>query len=298
MVAGDGSKQGAARPPVRSVGLCLKPGAHEAAETARALLARLAAAGVEALQDPEAAAMLGGEPTPRPALAKAVDLLVVLGGDGTLLAVARDVGALPVPILGVNQGALGFLAEFAPEELDAVLDRVLSGDFQVVTRRRLRVRAERGGEELIRELALNDAVITRGDLSRMIHLETRTRAAPISTYRGDGLIVATPTGSTAYTLSAGGPILMPGTHVYVMTPICPHALTQRPVVLPDEMGVEIQVFPREGTAHLTIDGQVGVTLEEGDTVFVEGAADQAHFVESPFRTRFDVLREKLGWGRG
>ncbi len=288
----------AAGTPVRRVGLCLKPGATEAAGIAGLLVDRLADAGVECVRDPEAAAVLGGDGTPRPALAKAVDLLIVLGGDGTLLAVAREAGALTVPILGVNLGALGFLAEFTPAELDEVLDTVLAGNFEVVTRRRLRVRAERNGQELIQELALNDAVITRGDLSRILHLETLTDAAPISSYRGDGLIVATPTGSTAYTLSAGGPILMPGTRVYVMTPICPHALTQRPIVLPNETGVEIRVFPREGTAHLTIDGQVGVTLEDGDSVFVEGTEDQAHFVASPFHTRFDVLREKLGWGRG
>jgi len=130
----------------------------------------------------------------------------------------------------------------------------------------------------------------------MIHLETFTDGQPITTYRGDGLIVATPTGSTAYTLSAGGPILMPGSRVFALTPICPHALSQRPVVLSEATRLEIRVFPREGNAHLTIDGQVGVTLEPGDRVLVEGSEHEAHFVASPFRSRFDVLRSKLGWG--
>lgn len=287
----------APRSPVRHVGLCLKPGAVEAAEMARAVLEQLARHGVTCELDPEAAAILGGEGIPRSALAEKVDLLVVVGGDGTLLAVARQAGPRPVPILGVNQGALGFLAEVAPEELDAVLGRVLAGEFETVTRMRLQVRATRAGKELVSELALNDAVITRGDLSRMIDLETFTDGAPVTTYRGDGLIVATPTGSTAYTLSAGGPILMPGSKVIALTPICPHGLSQRPVVLPESMTLEIRVFPREGSAHLTIDGQVGVTLELGDRIFVESSEHQAHFVASPFRSRFDVLRSKLGWGR-
>ena len=289
-------EQRASRPPVQAVGLCLKPGGQDALGVARGLVERIRGQGLTCELDTETAALLGGEGLPRPELAEKADLLIVVGGDGTLLAVARDAGRRPVPILGVNQGALGFLAEVAPDELDAVLGRVLSGDFDVVTRMRLRVRAMREGEERLQVLALNDAVITRSDLSRMIHLETFSDGQAITTYRGDGLIVATPTGSTAYTLSAGGPILMPGSRVFALTPICPHALSQRPVVLSDSTRLEIRVFPREGNAHLTIDGQVGVTLEPGDRVLVECSEHEAHFVASPFRSRFDVLRSKLGWG--
>ncbi len=286
-----------ARSPVRTVGVCLKPAARDAGEVAGHLLAELAARGVEALLDPQAAELLGGEGVARAALAEKADLLIVVGGDGTLLAVAREAGSRPVPILGVNQGALGFLAEVAPEELDAVLGRVLAGDFDVVPRTRLQVRALRGERVLIQSLALNDAVINRSDLSRMIDLETWTDGAPVTTYRGDGLIVATPTGSTAYTLSAGGPILMPGSRALVLTPICPHGLSQRPVVVPDTSRLEIRVFPRDGTANLTLDGQVAVTLETDDRVEVQGSEHPAHFVVSPFRSRFDVLRTKLGWGK-
>lgn len=281
---------------MRRVGLCLKPGASDALETAQAVLRHLDEKGVAYEFDPHAAALLGGEATPRPALAEKADLLIVVGGDGTLLAVARAAGPRPVPILGVNQGTLGFLAEVAPDELDTVLAQVLSGQFNVVTRKRLTVRTVRDGQEIASHLALNDAVITRGVLSRMIDLETLTDGLPVTTYRGDGLIVATATGSTAYTLSAGGPILVPGSSVMALTPICPHALNQRPVVLPDTMTIEIRVFPKEGEANLTVDGQVGLTLEAGDSIFVEGSEHQAHFVASPFRSRFDVLRTKLGWG--
>ena len=286
----------AKRSAIRSVGLCLKPDSAQAGEAARALDKWLGERGVGVELDREAGAWLGREGRARSELADRVDLLVVLGGDGTLLAVARDAGTRPVPILGVNLGTLGFLAEVAPEEQFEVLERVLRGDFQVVPRMRLRVRAFRGPRELLSGLALNDAVITRSELSRMIDLEVVADGTPVTTYHGDGLIVATPTGSTAYTLSAGGPILMPGSRVFVMTPICPHTLTQRPLVLAEGAKLEIRVQPREGTAQLTIDGQLGLALERGDRVTVAASAHPVPFVASPFRSRFEVLRAKLRWG--
>jgi NAD+ kinase len=280
------------RSPVHRVGICAKPRSVAAQNRARELSQWLAARGVEVLHDDSLGA--GGEA--RSALAEKVDLLVVLGGDGTLLAVAREIGARPVPILGVNLGTLGFLAEFAPSEEHTVLERVLRGEYTTVTRMRLDVSALRGGREQFRSQALNDAVIARTDLSRMIDLEAEADGVPVTTYHGDGLIVATPTGSTAYTLSAGGPILMPGSRVFVLTPICPHALAQRPLVLPDSATLGITVHPRDGGAHLTVDGQLGLALEEGDRIEIATSAHPAHFVASPFRSRFDVLRTKLGWG--
>lgn len=284
------------RSPIGSVGLCVKPGSAPAGEAARRLGTWLAERGVAVWPDPEAARWAGGDAWERSALAEKADLLVVLGGDGTLLSMVREVGARAVPILGINLGTMGFLAEVAPHEELEVLGRVLAGDFETVARMRLDVRASRDGVELLRESALNDAVISRSDLSRMIDLEARTDGVPVTTYHGDGLIVATPTGSTAYTLSAGGPILLPGARVFALTPICPHTLTQRPIVLPDTADLEIRVLPREGTAQLTLDGQVGVSLERGDRVSVAASAHPAQFVVSPFRSRFDVLRTKLGWG--
>jgi NAD+ kinase len=288
----------ARRAPIESVGLCLKPGSAQAGEAARVLDHWLAARGVRVEVDPEGAPWLDRKGRDREALAAEVDLIVVLGGDGTLLAAARDAGSRPVPILGINLGTLGFLAEVAPEEQFEVLEKVLAGDFDTVARMRLRVTARRGDRELASTLALNDAVISRSELSRMIDLRTLADGTPLTTYHGDGLIVATPTGSTAYTLSAGGPILTPGAKVFVLTPICPHTLTQRPLVLSHATRLEIRVFPREGAAQLTVDGQIGVILEAGDLVFVQESTHPAHFVVSPFRSRYDVLRAKLRWGEG
>ena len=283
---------------ISAVGLCVKPDSAKAGEAARALAARLAERGVRVLPDLEAAHFLGTQGRSRAELAARVELIVVLGGDGTLLAVAREIGDASVPILGVNLGQLGFLAEVAPEEQQGALDHVLGGGFETVPRMRLEVRAERRAEVVVEALALNDAVIKGSDLSRMIDLEARADGARVGIYHGDGLIVATPTGSTAYNLSAGGPILMPGSRVYVVTPICPHTLTHRPLVLPDNAHLEIEVRPRDGGAQLTVDGQVGARLERGDHVHVAVSAHPAHFVVSPFRSRFDVLRTKLGWGAG
>jgi len=284
--------------PIRSVGLCLKPDSAAAGAAATDLSKWLAERGVHVEADQEAARWLHSPGLERAELARRVDLMVVLGGDGTLLAVARDMGSSTVPILGVNLGQLGFLAEVTPEEQADTLGRVLEGDYETVERMRLEVRAERDGRELARYLALNDAVITRSELSRMIDLEMLADGAPVTTYHGDGLIVSTPTGSTAYTLSAGGPILLPGSRVFVLTPICPHTLTQRPIVLSETSRLEIQVFPREGHAQLTVDGQTGLTLAGGDRIFVAASECPVHFVVDHSRSRFDVLRTKLGWGAG
>jgi len=302
---------------ISAVGLCLKPNSAEAGAAARDLSAQLRRRGVAVLADKEAARWCGCEPQPRGAMAERAELLIVLGGDGTLLSVARAIEERPVPILGVNLGTLGFLAEVNPGELPGVLDRVLAGDYATEPRLRLEVRAWRpgaggangagsadgaaeDGRELLRALALNDAVVTRGDLSRIIDLETWSDGVPLANYHGDGLIVATPTGSTAYTLSAGGPILMPGARACVVTPICPHTLSQRPIVLPDSATLEMAVRSREHTAQLTVDGQVGVALQAEDRVAVRAAVSPAHFVVSPLRSRSHtaVLRAKLGWGGG
>jgi NAD+ kinase len=283
---------------IAALGLCVKPASAPAGEAARRLARQLEERGVAVWADPEAGRHLEKQGLPRAELAEKVDLIVVLGGDGTLLAVAREVGPTRVPILGVNLGQLGFLAEVAPEEQLEVVDHLLRGEFETVARMRLEVRAERDGQEITRTLALNDLVLKGTDLARMIDLEVRTDRSRVGVYHGDGLIVSTPTGSTAYNLSAGGPILMPGSRVFVITPICPHTLTQRPLVLPESACLEIEVRPRDGGAQLTVDGQVGARLEPGDRVFASVSPYSTHFVVSPVRSRFDVLRTKLGWGAG
>jgi NAD+ kinase len=226
------------------------------------------------------------------------DLLIVLGGDGTLLGVARALGDEATPILAVNLGTLGFLAETARDELYRVLEEVLGGRFLAEERMRLEVRVERGGSESGRYLALNDAVIARSTApSRVIDLETWADGMEVTTYHADGLIAATPTGSSAYSLSAGGPLLLPTSSAILLTPICPHTLSQRPLVLPPESDLELRVRDaRGGEVHLTVDGQVGCELEEGDRVRVRRAKIPVQLLVPPGRNRYQVMREKLGWG--
>jgi NAD+ kinase len=280
---------------VRLVGICLKPAQPQAAGTVRGLVKWLGQRGLGVLLDEEGAEATGSPGVARAEVAARADLVIVLGGDGTLLSVARAVSDHPVPILGVNLGTLGFLTEIALDELFAALELVLAGDYRVEKRMRLEVRALRQGVELARFLALNDAVLTKTDLARMIDLETHADGRQVTVYHADGLIVATPTGSTAYSLSAGGPIVLPELEAFVLTPICPHALTQRPLVLPESAEIEIRVLSR-AEVQLTVDGQEGALLREGDVVVVRRSAHPLRVIVSPFRTRFEILREKLSWG--
>jgi NAD+ kinase len=214
-----------------------------------------------------------------------------------LLAVARAIGERAVPVLGVNLGTLGYLAEISLDELFPTLEGVLAGRLQIESRMRLDVHAERDGREIGRYLALNDAVIARTALSRMIDLKTWADDAEVTTYHADGLIAATPTGSSAYSLSAGGPLLLPGISAIVLTPICPHTLTQRPIVLPKMCQVVIEVLDmRGGEVHLTVDGQVGCQLQEGDRVSVSASDWPLRMLVSADRNRFEVMRNKLRWG--
>ncbi len=282
---------------IRSIGLCLKPDQPQLGVVVRELQKWLRDHGVEVLLGREAAQATGQEGMARSELAEHVDLVVVLGGDGTLLAVARAVGERSVPILGVNLGTLGFLAEISQEELFPTLEDVLADRFCVETRMRLDVRVEHGDRELGRYLALNDAVIAKTALSRMIDLETWTDDVKVTTYHGDGLIVATPTGSSAYSLSAGGPLLLPGIGAIVLTPICPHALTQRPIVLPESCRVEVKISDTRGSeVHLTVDGQVGRQLRDGDRVTLCASEAPLRMLVPPDRNRFEVMRNKLRWG--
>ena len=282
---------------VRSVGICIKPGQRDLAPLVAELEKWLVQRGLEVLVDPEAGRFAGSRGMLRGDLARQADLVVVLGGDGTLLAVARAIGTRDVPILGVNLGTLGFLAETAREGLLPALDRVLAGAFQIEERMRFDVAVIRDGEPLGSYLALNDAVLSNTALSRMVHLATTADGAEVTTYRADGLIVATPTGSTAYSLSAGGPLLHPTLEAILLTPISPHSLTQRPLVLPETCVVEVRVQDaRGGQVQLTVDGQVGRALEVGDCVRVSRSAHPARLLVPPDRNRFEVMRAKLRWG--
>ncbi len=225
-----------------------------------------------------------------------IEMIIVLGGDGTLLSVARQVWNKNIPILGVNLGALGFLTEITLDELYPVLEKVLGNDFQINEREVLNVGVVRKGKRISEFIVLNDAVINKGALARIIDLETTINGEYLSTFRSDGLIISTPTGSTAYNLSAGGPIVYPSLHTIIITPICPHTLTIRPIIIPDDVKIRALLKSRNEEVTLTLDGQQGFALEFEDVVEVGKAEGRILLIKSPYRHYFELLREKLKWG--
>ncbi len=224
------------------------------------------------------------------------EVIVVLGGDGTLLSVARHYAALGVPILGVNVGALGFLTEISLNELYPSMEQVLAGNFAVEERLMLTARLCRQGQFCWEKDFLNDAVINKGALARIVELATWIDGEYLTTYRADGLIVSTPTGSTAYTLSAGGPIVYPTLRHIILIPICPFTLSNRPIILPDTVTVAVTFEEEVQDAYLTLDGQVGHTLQQDDRVEMSAAPRTLKLILSPHRSYFEILRTKLGWG--
>jgi NAD+ kinase len=225
-----------------------------------------------------------------------VEMVIVLGGDGTLLSVARMVWRDGIPILGVNFGGLGFLTEISLEELYPVLEQVVQGNFRTNPRDVLRASVVRKGANLAEFIVLNDVVINKGALARIIDLEITIEREYLTTFRADGLIISTPTGSTAYNLSAGGPIVYPSLHTLIITPICSHTLTNRPIVIPDDVKVQAILNSKEEEVTLTLDGQRGFPLEFEDVVEVQKAEGQIFLIQSPYRHYFKLLREKLKWG--
>ena len=225
-----------------------------------------------------------------------VEMIIVLGGDGTILSVARLVGDHKVPILGVNLGGLGFLTEITLEELRRVLERVVQGDFVTDERVVLTAAVIRKGEKMAEFTVLNDAVINKGALARIIDIETTIDGEYLTTFKSDGLIFSTPTGSTAYNLSAGGPIVYPSLHCIIITPICPHTLTNRPIMVPDDVEIRAILKTKQQEVILTLDGQQGFPLEMEDVVEVRKAEGRILLIKSPHRHYFEVLREKLKWG--
>jgi len=286
---------------VRRIGIVARADRADAREVVRALTQWLAGRGREAVLDRQTSALLaGGGPRPtvveRAALPGRVDLIVVLGGDGTLLSVARLVDGLEVPILGVNLGGLGFLTATTLEALYPTLDAVLRGEYAAEERMVLAVTLSRGGVAVADHLALNDVVVARGAQSRLIELEVRVDGQLMTAYRADGLIVATPTGSTAYNVSAGGPILFPTLDAVVLTPICPHSLTNRPIVLPGTVGLEVTLLTDTPDVLLSLDGQPGVPVTPKDVLRVRRAGARIRLIRDPQKTYFEVLRAKLKWG--
>jgi NAD+ kinase len=279
----------------QSVGIVAKAGSRDAQDTAQELAEWLRRRGLAAtLDDTTLRARGRGEEAPS-VPAAAYDLVVVLGGDGTLLAAARTLQA-GIPILGVNLGNLGFLTEINRGELYPALVEVLEGRFSTEERSLFDVELRRQGGAPSRFRVLNDAVITKSALARIIELTLRVDGHLIARFRSDGLIISTPTGSTAYNLSAGGPIVNPLLPVAVLTPICPHALSMRPIVVPDAAPIEVTLETRREEVYLTLDGQEGTSLSFGDTVSLTRSASTVLLAKVSGRRFYESLRGKLRWG--
>jgi NAD+ kinase len=271
-------------PVPRHVGIVHKQSSPEAAACAAAAAQYLRSRGITVLDDEEATAMRA-------------DLVLVLGGDGTLIHAARLLGGRAAPILGVNMGSLGFLTEVPQSELYQAIEHVLSGKAVCTERMKLRVHLHRGsGEKVVDTEVLNDAVAAKGTLSRMAEFEATFAEEYVTTYKADGIIVATPTGSTAYSLAANGPILFPSMRGVILAPICPHTLTQRPLVLPDDQIVNITLLS-DSEVYITLDGQTGERFHRGDRVQIKQSKNRVLLVKNPHMGYFGILRAKLRWGQ-
>jgi NAD+ kinase len=286
-----------ARRRFRRVVVLAKPGTPEGQRIARELSFWLRERGVAVrFDDTTGRANVRRDRTGGDAIPAGTDLVIVAGGDGTLLSAARLAGPRGIPILGVNFGGLGFLTELQPEELYSALEHVLRGDFDIDERETLRVRFRRGRKLLGEYALLNDAVVTKSALARMLVIELRIDGTLVATYTSDGLIVASPTGSTAYNLSAGGPILDPRMSAFVVAPICPHAMSYRPLVVPGSVQIELTLRGVTEEAYLTLDGQVGFPMRQLDAIEVDRHPRAVRLVRVAGRGFFEILQRKLHWG--
>jgi NAD+ kinase len=229
-------------------------------------------------------------------LASRVDLLVVLGGDGTILRTVRFVGEYDIPIVGINLGEFGYLTEVNLNEMYSALELIVKGEYQTDKRMMLDITIRQGEETIRQQSILNDVVITRGNLSRILNLETTVNEGYLTTFRADGIIISTPTGSTAYSLSAGGPIVFPEQDSFIINPICPFTLTNRPIIIPDDAEIKVILWTKGQGATLTLDGQVSYTMRSGDSILVKKSLYVTNLVSSPHRDYMEILRTKLGWG--
>jgi NAD+ kinase len=283
---------------MKRIGVVAKTDRADAREVVERLLAWCVEHGLQPVLEKETAGLCPDTQAAtarKPDLPAQVDLLLVLGGDGTLLSMARLVGDLGVPILGVNLGGLGFLTALTKDELFPALEAFLAGGLVIEERVMLAAQVWRHGERLSEYVALNDVVITKSAMSRIINLAVSVDGHFATAYRADGLIISTPTGSTAYCLSAGGPIVFPTMPAVVLTPICSHTLTNRPIVLPADQRVEV-TLQSDQDVMLTLDGQVGFALKEADVVAIHQATARIQLLRFPQKDFFSVLRTKLKWG--
>ena len=289
---------------IKRVGIVLKPHQPQALKTICELTLWLGQRGIQLVGGPQierdriehetGCSVREVEPHE---LAGASDLVLVLGGDGTMIATARLLGDEEVPVLGVNYGGLGYLTEFRIEELYEALEMILAGNYRLEKRVMLAVELHRGDEVVTPNRVLNDVVINKSALARIIEIEAYLNRQYVSSFRADGLIVSTPTGSTAYNLSAGGPIIFPSMNAVVITPICPFTLSNRPLVVPDDAVIELLMKTANEEVALTLDGQVGFPLTVNDRIVIRKSRTTFNLIQPSNRNYFDVLRDKLRWGR-
>jgi NAD+ kinase len=284
--------------PINRIGIVSKPKKAEIREIVPPLLKWLRDRNIEAFIDKETGAIIDSSEKclTRNEMPGKVDLLIILGGDGTLLAAARALNRKTVPILAVNLGGLGFLTVISRDEIYPTLENVLAGKFHC--ERRVQIEAEiiRADEVIASFLALNDVVLNKGAIARILDFDLLVDGRFINTYKSDGMIVCTPTGSTAYSLAAGGPIMAPTVEAFIVTPICAHTLTNRPLVLPDTVTLEVAVKSQREVAYLTVDGQVGIAAHSEDIIRMKKAPSGVDLIQPPQRNYFEILRQKLKWG--
>lgn len=282
---------------IDTVGIVSKPDIARGGTLVPDLLAWLEQRNIRARYDDVTAQYAGRtDGIPRDKVANGCQFVIVLGGDGTLLSAATAMGEHSVPLLAVNLGNLGFLTAITVDEIYPELERALRGEHRVGQRRMLRCELQRKGETIARYLALNDVVLSKQPDAPMIELEAHVDNHFVCTYRADGLIISTPTGSTAYSLSAGGPIVFPTVAAFCLTPICPHTLTNRPVIIPDSATIIIDCHVRDDGAYLNADGKIGAFLRRGDRVLFRRSQHTIKLIRPPRLLYFDVLRQKLHWG--
>src|SRR2546421_158784 len=289
---------------IKRIGVIVKPHQPDALETLCRLTTWLSERGIAFVGPPdiereriEHKTGCSVEVVSEEELPRRVDLMLVLGGDGTMIATGRMLGDTQVPVIGVNYGGLGYLAEFPIEELFPALEGILAGQYKVQQRLMLSVELWRREELVTRSRVLNDVVVNKSALARIVEIEAYLNEQFVNLFRADGLIVATPTGSTAYNLSAGGPIIFPSINAMAITPICPFTLSNRPIVVSDGSVIECRLITAKEEVALTLDGQVGVSLQAHDRVIIRKSKTAFNLVQPPNRNYFEVLRNKLKWGR-
>ena len=283
-------------PTIRTVGIVSKPNSAPAANIVPALIEWLRGRGMAVRIDEQTALYTGVSGLPRAEVPEGCDLVIVLGGDGTLLAAARAIGRRETPLFPVNVGSLGFLTAITIDELYPELERAFRGEHRIAKRKLLATEVVRDGAVVAAYEALNDAVLTKAAIARMIDLDAHVDEQFVCAYKADGLIISTPTGSTAYSLSAVGPIIFPSVRAICITPICPHMLTNRPVLVPETSVIRVISRAPGESVFLTIDGQVGNPILEGDTLVCRSSDYALLLVRPPHMMFFDVLRQKLKWG--